>query len=133
MITDEINEIWMDVLGYDGYYQISNIGRVKSLERDNTHKKYGRIIPESFLKPQEHYKNGYFSVLFKIGKHQKRFTIHSLVANAFLENPKSLKEVNHKDGVKSNNSVQNLEWCTRSENNIHAFAIGLRKKKNTLA
>lgn len=127
MNTEEQNEIWEDVIGYESYYQVSNYGRVKSLQRDNRYKKFGRLIPETILKPQAHYKNGYLSVLFKIGKHQKRKTVHSLVANAFIENTYDLLEVNHRDTNKRNNNYKNLEWCTRQWNCKHAVLNGLRE------
>jgi len=127
MTTDQKNEVWKDVSGYDGYYQVSSLGRVKSLARDNRGKKFGRLIPGCILKPHIHYKNKYHSVLFKIGKHQKRFTIHSLVANAFIGKPKGYSEINHKDCNKSHNDINNLEWSTRAMNCMHAVSNGLRE------
>ena len=84
-------ETWRDVNGYDGSYQISNYGNVKSF-------------------------NGYlFVTLYKNGK-TKHYLIHRLVAEAFIPNPNGLPEINHKDENKENNSVENLEWCDRSYN-----------------
>lgn len=96
-------EIWKDVEGYEGLYQVSSEGRVKSLGNNKTRK-------EKILKNCKD-KDGYLYVLLcKEGK-KKYFTIHRLVAKAFLSNPNNLLEVNHKDENKQNNCVENLEWC----------------------
>lgn len=108
----ETNEIWKSIDGWGGRYEISNYGNVRSLGVQ--------------MKPNTHYKNGYKSILFKMNGIQKRETIHSLVARYFLPNPLNHKEVNHKDGNKNNNAVENLEWCTRQWNCVHAIKIGLR-------
>ena len=103
-------EIWKDIEGYEGLYQVSNQGRVKSLERkvDNGH--CIRTVPERILKPNKT-KKGYQLVnLWKEGK-IKRMSVHRLVAKAFLPNPENLPQVNHKDENPSNNHVDNLEWC----------------------
>lgn len=105
-------EIWKDIKGYDGLYQISNLGRVKSLLRKDI---YGRIIPEKILKQSEN-KCGYLRVhLYKDGI-SKFIFVHKLVALSFLPNPKKLDETNHKDEIKTNNNDCNLEWCTRKYN-----------------
>ena len=98
-----MQEIWKDIKGYDGKYQISNYGRVKSLLR------YKKI-----LKPILQTK-GYFYV--SLCKPNKNFTIHRLVAEEFIPNPENLPCVNHKDENKHNNHVDNLEWCTYEYNN----------------
>ena len=95
-------EIWKDIKGYEGLYQISSHGRVKSLFR------YKKI-----LKPALQTK-GYFYV--SLCKPNKNFTIHRLVAEAFIPNPDNLPCVNHKDEDKTNNHVDNLEWCTYEYN-----------------
>ena len=101
-------EIWKDVVYFEGLYQVSNLGRVKSLN-------YSRTGREKVLKPSK--TNGYLQVyLYKEGK-SKRFSIHRLVAFAFIPNPNNLPIVNHKDEDKSNNCVDNLEWCTVAYNN----------------
>ena len=119
-------EIWKDILNYEGLYQISNLGNVKSLER--THKIYNykkkekvnRTIKEHIM-AQEKSKTGYKNVaLCKEGK-SKLYLTHRLVAQAFISNPNKKPQVNHKDGNKLNNNVENLEWVTASENNKHAW------------
>lgn len=99
-----MNEIWKDIEGYDGLYKISNMGNVKSL-------KYGK---ERILKPAK--VDGYLRVCLCKNSKYKWFKIHRLVAEAFLDNPYNLPEVNHKDEDKSNNNVDNLEWCSRQYN-----------------
>ena len=101
-------EIWKDIKGYEGLYQVSNMGRIKSLGNNKTRKE--KILS---LKPSN---NGYIKVyLCKNGK-QKPFSVHRLVAQAFLPNPDNLPEVNHIDENKENNHVKNLEWCDRKYN-----------------
>lgn len=103
-----MKEIWRDIEGYENLYQISNLGRVKSLGNDKTRK-------EKILKVCRH-TFGYLLVgLFKDGN-QKSYYIHRLVACAFLPNPDNLSEINHKDEDKTNNRVENLEWCNRKYN-----------------
>lgn len=105
-------EIWKDIRGYEGLYQVSNLGRVRSLDRRD---KRNRYWPERVLKSIVG-KFGYASVhLLKDGV-TKTAKVHRLVALMFIENPNNYKEVNHKDENKLNNSVDNLEWCTRSYN-----------------
>lgn len=119
-------EIWKDIQGFEGLYQVSNHGRVKSLKRVLI-RSNGRnqIINERFLSPRPS-KKGYLRVALMF--YQKRIDskIHRLVAIHFLDNPSHYKEVNHKNGIKSDNRVQNLEWCSRSQNVQHAFDNGLK-------
>lgn len=109
-------EIWKDIPNYEGLYQISNLGNVKSLYRitNNNH-----IIHEKILKPQDN-NNGYLIVnLYKNNK-MKAKLIHRLVAKTFIDNPNNYSYINHIDKNKSNNTVNNLEWCTQSYNVIYS-------------
>lgn len=121
-------EIWKDISGYEGLYQVSNHGRVKSLKRDGTHRNQFSTT-ENILKQQKH-KNGYLCSGLYDGNHKcKIFSVHRLVAQAFIDNPENLSQVNHKDGDKSNNCVSNLEWCSCSHNIKHAYDNGIKPKK----
>ena len=102
-------EIWKDIAGYEGLYQVSNLGRVK---------RYYKNSKEKILKPRSN-KDGYLRVvLYKEGK-SKQYLVHRLVAQAFIPNPDNKPQVNHKDEDKTNNKVENLEWMTCKENNNH--------------
>lgn len=124
----KIKEEWKDISGYEGRYQISNMGRVKSLPRiikngiGECHKK-GRI-----LKPQKAVK-GYIRVTLCNEEYCKPFKIHRLVAEHFIPNPENKPQVNHINGDKTDNRVDNLEWCTNGENQLHAYKLGLKTKK----
>ena len=111
-----MTEIWKDIAGYEGLYQVSNLGRVKSLRKVD---RFGRCYPEK-LKSQVDNGKGYCVVNLKRDGKQSMRTVHRLVAEQFIPNPTELREVNHRDGDKSNNHVSNLEWCTHSDNIRHA-------------
>lgn len=113
--TGTIEEIWRDVLGYEGFYKISNLGRLMSLNR--TDKKGSNII----MKPYQ--SRGYFQVNLKVKGIRKMKHIHRLIAIAFIPNPENKPHINHIDGNKGNNSMSNLEWCTPQENVRHAYDI----------
>lgn len=111
---EEKIEIWKDIQQYEGRYQVSNMGRVKSLARIMIDS-LGRETPiqEKILKPASN--KGYLRIRLE-GKH---YYIHQLVAKAFIPNPKNFQEINHKDENKQNNCVNNLEWCSREYNNSY--------------
>ena len=117
------NEIWKDIPGYEGLYQVSSLGRVKSLDRLIK----GKYILKGIILKPSYGGNKYPSVNFWIDKKYKTFTIHRLVAVSFIENPKNLKFVNHINGNKYDFNISNLEWCTHKQNMIHASKTGLLK------
>lgn len=112
-----MNEIWKPIKGYEGLYEISNYGNVKSL-------RYHNGTQTRLLKPRVN-KYGYLQVGLYLPKQKqpKTFTIHRLVATSFLDNKYNYNQVNHIDGNKTNNHVQNLEWCNSMLNNQHRVYI----------
>ena len=125
------NEIWKDIEGYEGLYQVSTCGNVKSLPKVRRNGTGTYIQKEKLLKPSNT-STGYKKVeLCKDGK-RKSFKVHRLVAQAFIPNPENKREVNHIDGNKHNNNVNNLEWVTSSENKLHAFEMHLNPTKRDL-
>ncbi len=126
-------EVWKAIEGYEGFYEISNLGRVKSLRRIET-RKNGTTYPvkESIIAQHADKKGDCRARLRKPGS-TKTLLVHRLVAAAFIPNPNDYKEINHKDECKGNNSADNLEWCSR-KHNIHygtgltRRALGLSKK-----
>ena len=113
-----MEEIWKDIEGYEGLYQVSNLGRVKSLaKKAGTSNRTEKIIKNNVTR------YGYYlNTLCKDGVVSYKST-HRLVAQAFIPNPQSKPTVNHIDGNRKNNNVSNLEWCTQQENIIHKFKV----------
>ena len=113
-----MEEIWKDIEGYEGLYQVSNIGRVKSLRKN--------IILKSKIE-----RNGYERVNLSVNNIHKDYSIHRMVANAFISNPDNLPQVNHKDENKTNNCVENLEWCDCKYNVNYGTGIRRCQLSNT--
>jgi hypothetical protein len=122
-------EEWSPIKGYEDSYEISNTAKVRAKPRVVGHS-FGESAHLKGLERKQHNRgNGYLFVA--LWKNNKGIThlVHRMVAEAFIPNPDRKPFINHKDGVKTNNNVENLEWCTKSENAIHAFRMGLIKKK----
>ena len=129
MIQDEV---WKDIEGYEGLYQVSTCGNIKSLAKPRKNGNGRCYIQKEKLLKQSFTSTGYKKVeLYKDGK-RKSFKVHRLVAIAFIPNPDNKPEVNHIDGNKINNNIDNLEWVTSSENTIHAYETGLSPNKKEL-
>jgi hypothetical protein len=108
-----MKELWQDIKGFNGIYQISNLGRLKSFKKIKT----GRILSN------KNSNGDYLSVVLKTKKNTRYCRLHVLVAESFISNPDNKPQVNHKDGNKQNNYVDNLEWVTASENIQHAIKL----------
>lgn len=121
-----MEEIWKDIEGYEGLYQVSNLGRVKSLDRKRWNGKVYGKWKGRFITIRKDVK-GYCTVkLNKNGKGKTKL-VHRLVAESFIKKEREEYEVNHIDGNKCNNNVDNLEWCSHSYNAKHAWDTGLNK------
>ena len=114
---NENKEIWKDILGYEGHYQVSNKGRVKSLKQGK----------EKILKPERC--RGYLRVGLLKNRNRKMFMVHRLVAQAFISNSDNLPMINHKDENPSNNRVENLEWCDSKYNNNYGTRTQRQSEK----
>lgn len=112
------NEIWKDIPGFEGYYQVSNLGRIKSLERvvACSVRLGGFRTKGETIRKQDIGSKGYHRVYLQKDKIGKKYLVHRLVAEAFVANPNNFPQVNHKDENKGNNKASNLEWCTAEYN-----------------
>jgi hypothetical protein len=130
-----MKEIWKDIVGYEGRYQISNIGRVRRLAYAyiDTIGRY-RYKPECIVMCSPN-KFGYIMVDLRVNHSRKRVYVHRLVAQAFIPNPNNLPQINHKDENKANNYVDNLEWCTHAYNQRYGLKnqrmVETRRKNGT--
>lgn len=118
-------EIWKDVKDYEGLYQVSNLGNVKSLDRIVETKNRKNYLRKGKVQKKSVNSFGYETVGFTVDNKTKIYRVHRLVALSFIENPENKPQINHIDGNKTNNNVNNLEWCTSSENQIHSVSTGL--------
>ena len=122
-----MTEEWRDIKDYEGYYKVSNLGRIKSLERDVfTQNGDFRLHKKETIKTPKKTKDGYLSITLSVNGTDKTFPIHRLVAEAFLSQYKTSDklEVNHKDTNRTNNIVSNLEWVSHYDNVQHSVRLG---------
>ena len=119
-------EVWKDIEGYEGFYKVSNLGRIKSVARQvkyqNSLKNVKEKIKKTFVGKQ-----GYERVELSKNGVNKKYNVHRLVAETFIDKDNDSLEVNHINGIKKDNRTENLEWVTRSENELHAYKTGLAK------
>lgn len=124
-------EIWKPVKGYENYYEVSNLGRVRGLPRTVKSKKRGdgtrteHFLPIRILKPIKD-RQGYLRVSLCVDWVTSKPFVHRLVGYAFIDNPENKREINHKNGIQWDNRLENLEWVTPSENQNHALKNGLK-------
>lgn len=118
-------EVWKNIKGYEGLYQVSNLGRVRSFPRKGTHSNNIHILSPGI----DH--KGYLNVRLSKRCKGHSFRVHKLVAMAFIPNTHNKEQINHINGIKTDNRVTNLEWCTNLENMRHSWNIGLRSKDKT--
>lgn len=110
-------EVWRSIKGFEGFYEVSNLGRVRTIPHYSNYKGNLERHIKGRIKKLSLDKNGYFVVSLYKGKKMKLCKVHRLVAEAFIENNAGLPQVNHKDEQKTNNAVSNLEWCDAKYNN----------------
>lgn len=125
-----MDEIWVDIRGYEGLYQVSNMGNIKSMNRRVKHSLYGYMNIKSKRIIAAKNNRGYLTVSLWKNNKGKSFTVHRLVLSMFVDNIKNKKEINHINGNKEDNKLSNLEWSTISENRKHAYDNKFRLPPN---
>lgn len=123
-------EIWKDIKGLEGKYQISDLGNVKALSFTGIRKDGRKYHVVENIKKQSIFNNGYYG--FGTNRDHGTILLHRALAEAFIPNPENKRCVNHKDGNKLNNSLDNLEWATHGENNQHAYDTKLKVPSDKL-
>ena len=130
-------QTWKDIPGFEGFYQASNLGQVRSIDRTiKTSDGRQWVQPGKILSPDNNHKGGYLTVQLSRDGIAKRYLVHRLIASAFIPNPTYLPEVNHKNGSKRQNDAGNLEWSDRQKNIDHAVEhtlIDNKGEKNQMA
>lgn len=121
-----MQEIWKDIIGYEGFYQVSNLTTVRSLNRKIPHGERFVNLKSKILKPKKDTK-GYWQVTLCKDKNQNHKLVHRLFAMAFIPNPENKPQINHINGIKSDNRLENLEWCTGTENMQHVIINNLKE------
>lgn len=123
-----IEEIWKDIFGYEGLYQVSNLGRIKSYDKYKWNRfKYIKLKGKQLKLSND--KNGYKIICLTKNKKEIMHKVHRLVAKAFIPNPNNYSCINHKNEIKDDNRVENLEWCDVKYNNIYGSRINKVKTK----
>ncbi len=117
-----MEEVWKPIHNYEGLYEISSFGRIKSVGSayGKPYNKKNGVLLSQFIA-----RGGYWTINLTFNGKGKQFSVHRLIGQHFIDNPENKPWINHKDGVKSNNSLSNLEWSTISENTKHAYDIGI--------
>lgn len=126
-----MEEKWKDIPGYEGIYQVSNTGKIKSVShytRNNTNG--GMRLTKGKILSQYKMPNGYLQVKLSKNEVREKHYVHRLVASVFINNVNNMSDVNHIDGDKENNCIDNLEWCSHKDNQIHMVKRRMTKKAN---
>lgn len=124
------SEIWKPVVGFEGRYSVSNLGNVRSESREMSHNMWGTPYhKKAQIMSLTNDKRGYKVICLRKEGKPKNQRVHVLVATAFIPNPENKETVNHINGLRDDNRVENLEWCTFEENRLHAVSVGLIGKK----
>lgn len=124
-----MEEMWKDIQGYEGFYQASNLGRVRSIPRVIVDRKNNRFFKGRILKSYLD-KDGYPTIILSKSNKKRVIHVHRLVAQVFIPNLENKEQVNHIDGDKQNNRIENLEWCSNLENIRHSWSSGLSTNKH---
>ena len=134
-----MKEIWKYIDGFNGRYSVSSFGRVRAENRWCYNPRYGEFfLAGKMLKPS-HNSNGYLTVTLALNGRSFPLCVHRIVAQAFIPNPKNKPQVNHINGNRADNNINNLEWCTQSENNLHSYRklgrikVGLKGENNPVS
>lgn len=123
-------EIWKNIKGFEGFYQVNNLGKVKTIERKRICSKGGiRLVKEKMLTPCI-FPNGYIGFYLRVNGNRKTVLQHRIVAECFIENKNNLATVNHKDSNRSNNNIENLEWMSQSQNIKYGFINNAKAREN---
>lgn len=127
-----MDEIWRDIEGYKGLYQVSDQGRIRSLDRIVAHSRYGyKTLKGRLLRPTKN-GDGYFYINLYKDNHEKKYKTHRLVAQAFIPNPENKEEVDHINTKRDDNRVENLRWATKLENNRNSLTRKKRSENNPM-
>lgn len=121
-----MDEIWKKIPGFEEWYEVSSLGRVRSLDHKVPHSRQGQITVHGDLKSMHQDEDGYLRTSCTNNGYSSDYFVHRLVALAFLPNPHNKPTVNHKNGIKNDNRAENLEWATYQEQSDHAHQTGLR-------
>lgn len=132
--TSDINiERWVPAKGLEGYFEVSNNGDVRTVPREYKYGIHGisKRITQHLMKPRKN-RGGYMYLNLNADGKRITITVHRITLNSFVENPEGLPYINHKNGIKTDNRVENLEWISPKGNVAHAFSLGLRKRGFTM-